>query len=83
MANKAALTAPAFPIASVPTGIPLGIWTVDNKLSKPLSLLSMGTPNTGSVVNDAVTPAKWAAPPAPAIMTSVLFFLLHSKIYAI
>ena len=40
MANKAALIAPAFPIASVPTGIPLGIWTVDNKLSKPLSLLS-------------------------------------------
>ena len=40
----------------------------------------MGTPNTGSVVNDAATPAKWAAPPAPAIMTSVLFFLSHSDI---
>ena len=73
-ASKAAFIAPAFPMANVPTGTPLGIWTVDNKLSKPLSLLSIGIPNTGSVVNDAVTPAKWAAPPAPAIKISVFFF---------
>ena len=47
-ANNAALIAPSSPIARVPTGIPLGICTIDNKLSKPLSfLLSIGTPNTG------------------------------------
>src|SRR5262250_1392317 len=29
----------------------------------------MGTPKTGSVVSDAVIPGKWAAPPAPAMIT--------------
>ena len=29
----------------------------------------MGTPITGSLVSAARTPAKWAAPPAPAIST--------------
>ena len=61
-ASKAAFIDPAFPIANVPTGIPLGICTVDNKLSKPFSLLSIGIPNTGKVVIEAVTPAKCAAP---------------------
>ena len=31
----------------------------------------MGTPMTGSVVNDARTPARWAALPAPAMMILV------------
>ena len=45
---KAAFIAPDFPIATVPTGIPLGIWTIDNKLSNPLSVLVLiGTPITG------------------------------------
>ena len=38
-ANKPALTAPVFPIATVPTGIPFGICTIDNKLSRPFKLL--------------------------------------------
>src|ERR671919_85271 len=48
-ASSAALMAPALPIASVPTGIPAGIWTIDRRLSMPLSaLLSIGTPSTGN-----------------------------------
>jgi hypothetical protein len=34
-ANKAALTAPDWPIAKVATGTPAGIWTIDSKLSTP------------------------------------------------
>src|SRR3982074_129437 len=33
------------------------------------ALDSMGTPNTGSSVSDAVMPGRCAAPPAPAMMT--------------
>ncbi len=29
----------------------------------------IGTPMTGNVVKDATIPGKWAAPPAPAIIT--------------
>ncbi len=37
----------------------------------PLSALDwIGTPSTGSSVLAAATPARWAAPPAPAMMTS-------------
>src|SRR5207249_3292012 len=36
-ARSAALTAPALPMASVPTGIPLGIWTIESSESIPLS----------------------------------------------
>ena len=69
-ARSAALTAPARPIASVPTGIPAGIWTIDNRLSCPDSALdSTGTPNTGSGVIAAVMPGRCAAPPAPAMTT--------------
>ena len=39
-ADNAAFIAPAFPIAKVPTGIPLGIWTVESKLKGLDSLLS-------------------------------------------
>src|SRR5262249_49495001 len=71
-ASNAALIAPALPMASVPTGIPPGIWAIASSESKPLSALdSIGTPNTGSTVFDAVIPGRCAAPPAPAMMTSM------------
>ena len=35
----------------------------------PSAVVSMGTPKTGSAVSAAVMPGKWAAPPAPAMMT--------------
>src|SRR6266540_5208363 len=70
-ASSAALTAPELPMARVPTGIPPGICTVDRSESMPLSARDwMGTPSTGSSVLAAATPARWAAPPAPAMMTS-------------
>src|SRR5690606_34572124 len=68
-ASSAALIAPALPIASVPTGTPPGICTIESRLSSPLSAaLSTGTPKTGSVVSAATIPGRWAAPPAPAMM---------------
>src|SRR5690348_6780844 len=70
-ASNAALTAPALPIASVPTGIPPGIWAMDSRESKPLRTFdSTGTPRTGRTVFDAAMPGRCAAPPAPAMMTS-------------
>ena len=70
-ANSAAFTAPARPIASVPTGIPAGICTIDNSESRPFSDFdSIGTPSTGSSVLAAATPARCAAPPAAAMITS-------------
>ena len=61
--------APGLPIASVPTGIPAGICTMEYSESTPDSALdSIGTPNTGSSVSDAVMPGRCAAPPAPAMM---------------
>ena len=64
------MTAPARPMARVPTGMPAGICTMDRRLSRPLKALdSTGTPNTGSGVRAAVMPGRWAAPPAPAITT--------------
>ena len=69
--EQPALTAPGLPIANVATGIPPGICTVARSESRPLSdALSMGTPRTGSVVCAAATPARCAAPPAPATRTS-------------
>ena len=74
-ANNAALIAPSSPIAKVPTGIPFGIWAIDKRLSSPLSfLLSIGTPKTGIDVSAEIIPGKWAEPPAPAIITPILFF---------
>src|SRR5262249_20572591 len=53
-ASSAALAAPASPMASVPTGTPFGICTMDRRLSMPLSAaLFTGTPSTGSGVIDA------------------------------
>src|SRR5258708_9575835 len=71
-ARSAALTAPALPIASGPTGMPPGIWAMERRESRPLSVLdSTGTPKTGTSVLEAVIPGKCAAPPAPAMMTSM------------
>lgn len=61
---------PARPIASVPTGMPAGICTMESRLSCPESAFdSTGTPKTGSDVIAAVMPGRCAAPPAPAITT--------------
>ena len=60
----------ARPMASVPTGIPAGICTMERRESRPLKArLSIGTPNTGRVVSAAVMPGRCAAPPAPATIT--------------
>ena len=57
--------APARPIASVPTGTPPGICTMDNRLSSPCNArLATGTPSTGSGVRAATMPGRCAAPPA-------------------
>ena len=61
--------APAGPMASVPTGMPAGIWTMLSRLSMPESAwVWMGTPSTGRLVQAAHMPGRWAAPPAPAMM---------------
>src|SRR3989338_5607319 len=66
--------APAFPIAIEATGTPAGICTVDKSESRPFKLeVSIGTPMTGKVGCAAITPAKAAAPPAPAIITFIPF----------
>ena len=52
-ASSPALVAPGFPIASVPTGTPPGIWTIDSSESRPWSdALCTGTPSTGRIVCD-------------------------------
>jgi len=69
-AASAALAAPASPIASVGTGMPFGICTVESSESRPPRCFEgIGTPSTGSVVCAATTPARCAAPPAAAMMT--------------
>jgi hypothetical protein len=65
------LVAPAAPIASVATGIPAGICTIDSSESSPFNAFDCtGTPSTGRLVFAAVMPGRCAAPPAPAISTS-------------
>ena len=69
-ASSPALAAPALPMATVATGTPLGIWTMERSESSPLSVDERtGTPMTGSTVLAAVIPGRCAAPPAPAMMT--------------
>ncbi len=47
------MVAPALPMASVPTGTPPGICTIDSSESRPCSAaLCTGTPSTGSTVCD-------------------------------
>ena len=53
-------------MATVATGMPLGIWTVAYRASTPLRAPPLrGTPTTGRVVWAATAPARWAAMPAP------------------
>src|SRR5713101_35417 len=60
------------PMASVPTGTPLGICAIERSESRPLRAFdSTGTPRTGRTVFEAVMPGRCAAPPAPAMMTSM------------
>ncbi len=60
----------ALPTATVATGMPAGICTIESSESSPSRCLSgTGTPMTGSGVMDAVIPGSAAAPPAPATMT--------------
>ena len=67
-ASNPALRAPF--TAMVATGTPLGICTMESRLSRPSSWeRATGTPMTGSVVTEASIPGRWAAPPAPAMMT--------------
>jgi len=58
-AIKAPFFAPAFPIAMTATGTLPGICAVDKRASRPFSdVASMGTPITGRVVCEAMTPAR-------------------------
>ena len=69
-AKSAALAAP--PIAIVATGTPAGICAIESSESRPLSAFdSTGTPITGRFVLVATIPGRCAAPPAPAMMTSI------------
>ncbi len=69
-ASNPALTAPGSPIASVPTGTPAGICTIEWSKSWPCNaVVEIGTPSTGRVVKAAVMPGRCAAPPAPATIT--------------
>ena len=69
-ASRPALRAP--PIDTVATGTPAGICTIDSSESRPSSLASgTGTPITGNAVADATMPGRCAAPPAPAMITSM------------
>ena len=68
-ALRAALAAPARPMARVGTGTPAGICTMERRESMPCSVREgTGTPSTGSWVSAAVIPGRCAAPPAPAMM---------------
>ena len=59
-------------MATVATGIPGGIWTVDRSESIPFKDPDgIGMPITGNVVWAATTPARWAAIPAAAIKTLI------------
>ena len=67
-ASRPALRAP--PTATVATGMPAGICTIESSESRPPRLASgTGTPITGSGVTDASMPGRCAAPPAPAMIT--------------
>lgn len=65
------MTAPALPMARVPTGMPAGIWAIGSRESMPFNALDCtGTPSTGSTVLAAAMPGRCAAPPAPAMISS-------------
>ena len=70
-ASRPAFTAPAFPIATVATGTPRGICTMERRESTPFNVdEKTGTPITGRTVFAAVIPGRCAAPPAPAMITA-------------
>ena len=78
-ASSAAFMDPALPIASVATGMPAGICSIDSKESFPSrDFVLTGTPITGKCVFAAVIPGRCAAPPAPAIRTSMPRSEAHS-----
>ena len=57
-------------MATVATGMPEGICTVESSASRPSKVEDFtGMPMTGKVVWAASTPARWAAFPAAAMMT--------------
>ena len=57
-------------MATVATGMPVGICTVDKRASIPsIAPPLTGIPITGSVVLAAIAPARCAAIPAAAIIT--------------
>ena len=69
------LTAPDLPIATVATGTPDGIWTVERSASAPpRAPPPIGTPITGRVMWAATVPARCAAPPAAAMITPMSDF---------
>src|SRR2546426_9582335 len=71
-ASSPAFAAPDAPMATVATGTPRGICTIESSESSPFSAaLCTGTPMTGTPVCDATRPGRCAAPPAPAMITSM------------
>src|SRR5205823_10446537 len=69
-ASQAAFFAPASPMATVATGTPAGIWTIEYSESRPpRCCVGTGTPITGRSVHAATTPGRCAAPPAAAMTT--------------
>src|SRR5437879_13293770 len=69
-ASHAAFLAPASPIATVATGTPAGIWTIEySESTPPRCWVGTGTPITGRSVHAATTPGRCAAPPAAAMTT--------------
>lgn len=65
-------------IATVATGTPFGICTIENNAScPPRQVPDIGTPMTGRQVIEAIIPGKWAAPPAPAMIIFSPFSLAH------
>ena len=59
VARIAAFFAPALPMASVPTGTPAGICTIDSSESRPFKVFDCtGTPSTGSSVMAAAMPGS-------------------------
>ena len=69
-ASSPALRAPPPPTPTVATGTSPGICTVEsNESSPPCKSVGTGMPITGRMVCEATTPARWAAPPAAAMIT--------------
>src|SRR6185437_3279696 len=59
IASSAAFAAPGLPMASVPTGTPLGICTMERSESTPASMVAgIGTPSTGRCVLAASIPGR-------------------------